>query len=104
MKGPSERRKEMSERWCLLNSSPGQRTDDQLRSLYGDHVLITRLGQYNLIHLDSPTPEEIARRVAEFNPEELFEDDCPLCQMLRNEPCDVVYDGDDAEEVDDSWN
>ncbi|RPJ87334.1 MAG: hypothetical protein EHM18_01655 [Acidobacteria bacterium] len=83
----------MSERWCLLNSSPRPRTEEELRGLYGDHALITRLGQYNLIHLDSPDPEEIARRTSEFDPDDLFEDDCPLCQMLKNEHCDVVYDG-----------
>jgi len=92
----------MSERWCLLNSSPRERSDSELRSLYGDHALFTRLGQYNLVHLDSPSPEEIARRTSEFDPDELFEDDCPLCQMLKTEHCDVVYDGTWDEESEDS--
>jgi hypothetical protein len=60
--------------------------------LYGDQALVTRVGRYNLVHLDNPSPEEIERRVAEFDPNDLFEDDCPLCRMLRDEPCDVVYD------------
>ncbi len=83
----------MSEKWCLLNSSPRPRSEEELRGLYGAHALISRIGQYNLIHLDSPDPEEIQRRVDEFDPDDLFDDDCPLCQMLRNEHCDVVYDG-----------
>ncbi len=80
-------------RWCLLNSSPRPRTDEELRELYGPQTTIDRLGQYTLIHLDNPTSEERAKRLAEFEPDDLFEDDCPLCQMLKNEHCDVVYDG-----------
>ncbi|HXK61596.1 MAG TPA: hypothetical protein PLP42_17055 [Acidobacteriota bacterium] len=90
----------MSDRWCLLNSSAREKTESELRSLYGEHALFTRVGQFNLIHLDSPSPEEIARRVSEFDPEELFDDDCPICQMLRNEHCDVIYDGSLDEEND----
>jgi hypothetical protein len=83
----------MSERWCLLTSSTKQRSDQELRDLYGEQALVSRIGHYNLIHLDSPTPEEMTRRVAEFDPDDLFEDDCPLCQMLRQEHCDVIYEG-----------
>ena len=96
----------MSERWCLLNSSPRERTEDELRRLYGAGALITRMGRYNLIHLDAPSPEEIAKRVSEFDPDDLFEDDCPLCRMLREEHCDVIYDGafGDEGEDDEGWD
>jgi hypothetical protein len=89
----------MSQKWCLLNSGGPSRTDRELLDLYGDKAVISRIGQYNLIHLDCPDPEEIARRIDEFDPEELFEDDCPICQMLRNENCDVIYDG-----AEDEWD
>ncbi len=84
-------------RWCLLNSSPRPRTDEELHELYGPQTTIDRLGQYTLIHLDNPSPEEREKRLAEFEPDDLFEDDCPLCQMLKNEHCDVIYDQGDCE-------
>lgn len=74
-------------------SGTGETSDEELRSLFGEDAIVTRLGQYNLIHLDNPDPEEIERRRAEFNPDELFDDDCPLCRMLRAQPANVVYDG-----------
>jgi len=80
--------------WTMLSS--GTRRDPT--ETYGEHVVVSEVGQFRLIHLDNPSPEEVTRRVGEFNPDQLFEDDCPICQMLRNEPCDVVYDGEALEE------
>jgi len=66
--------------------------DEDLRRIFGDNAVVSRVGRYNLIHLDNPTPEEIEKRVREFDPGDLFDDDCPLCRMLREQGGNVVYD------------
>ncbi|MGH9341748.1 MAG: hypothetical protein ACRD1R_19710 [Acidobacteriota bacterium] len=66
-------------------------SDGELREMYGEDIVISRVGRFNLVHLDSPDPEEVIRRIAEFDPADLFEDDCPLCQMLREEGGNVLY-------------
>ena len=55
-------------------------SEDALRRVYGDDAVFSRVGVFTLVHLDSPTPEIIARRTSEFDPREFFVDDCPLCQ------------------------
>lgn len=82
----------MFESWSVVVANDGSRSDEELKRLYGEEAIVTRLGKYNLIHLDNPDPEEIERRIAEFDPNDLYEDDCPLCQMLREEGGEVVYD------------
>ncbi len=82
----------MPEPWTILSRSDNFESEEELREVFGPDAVISRVGQFNLIHLDSPTPEEVTRRVAEFDPNELFEDDCPLCQMLREQGGNVVYD------------
>ena len=81
----------MSEPWTLTSKFSPE-NEESLRDLFGDDVEISRVGRFNLVHLDDPGPEEIARRVAEFDPNDLFEDDCPLCNMLREQGGNVVYD------------
>lgn len=67
-------------------------SDEELRGMFGQEAIISRVGPFRLIHLDRPAPQEVARRVAEFNPDELFEDDCPLCQMLRAQGGNVIFE------------
>ena len=84
----------------LLASTPKHlaRNDAQLRELYGSHILTSRPDpDTTMIHLDNPDQEEIEKRVREFNRDSLFEDNCPICQMIRAEHCEVVY-GNTAEE------
>ncbi len=56
---------------------------------------ITPLGKYNIVHYDYPTDAEIKQRfkdaVKEIVNEEGFEDDCPLCQLMKKEPYNIVY-------------
>jgi hypothetical protein len=75
-----------------MTSKFSPENEESLRELFGEDAIISRVGRFNLVHLDQPDQEEIARRVAEFDPNELFEDDCPLCQMLRKQGGNVVYD------------
>jgi hypothetical protein len=73
-------------------------SDDALRRVYGDHALFSRVGSFTLVHLDSPAPDEVARRVADFDPDEFFFDDCPLCQSARAEGGHIVFDGPERED------
>jgi hypothetical protein len=67
-------------------------SDDALRRVYGPNVVISRVGKFTLVHLDSPTPEVVARRETEFDPAEFFFDECPLCEIARQEGGHIVYD------------
>lgn len=82
----------MPEPWTIMSHSDSFESEDELRELFGPDAVISRVGQFNLIHLDNPSPEEVTRRVQEFDPNDMFEDDCPLCQMLREQGGNVVYD------------
>lgn len=73
-------------------------SDDALRRVYGEHAQFSRVGTFTLVHLDSPAPEEVARRVADFNPDEFFFDDCPLCMSARTEGGHIVFDGPERED------
>ncbi|UCF36639.1 MAG: hypothetical protein JSU96_17770 [Acidobacteriota bacterium] len=67
-------------------------SDAELKEIFGEEAVISRVGKFNLIHLDHPSEDEIERRVEEFDPNDLLEDDCPLCRMLRDQGGNVVYD------------
>jgi hypothetical protein len=84
----------MLQDWTLVCQSGGGQSEGELRDIFGPGAIISRVGHFNLIHLDQPSPEEVARRVREFDPDDLFEDDCPLCQMMKDEGGNVVYDDD----------
>ena len=78
-------------------------SDDDLRRVYGEDALFTRAGVFTLVHLDAPTAEVMARRTAEFSPDEFFVDDCPLCQASRTHGGHIVFSdsrGDDASKSD----
>ena len=81
----------MFEPWSVITTKTTSGDSEELKRIYGAGAVISRVGEYNLIHLDSPDQQEIRRRTAQFNPEELFDDDCPLCRMLREERVDVVF-------------
>ena len=53
------------------------------------------MGNYNIVHYDCPTDQEIKQRVQETIKEivnkESFEDDCPLCQAMKGVSYDIVY-------------
>ncbi len=82
----------MAKPWTLTSNRPTLESDEELKEIFGENVIISRMGRFNLIHLDNPSPETVERRVAEFDPHDLFEDDCPLCKMLREQGGNVVYD------------
>ena len=74
-------------------------SDEEIRLTYGKDVVITRKGRFILVHLDRPSAGLLHARTEEFDPEEFFLDECPLCQMAK-EGGVVVFD-DSAFEEDD---
>ncbi len=68
-------------------------SEDDLRRVYGDEAVFSRVGIFTLVHLDNPSPETIAIRIKEFDPGEFFFDDCPLCEASRNHGGHIVYSG-----------
>ena len=82
----------MQESWTMFNQPGTVETDEELRGIFGEAAVISRVGKFNLIHLDNPSQDEVERRVEQFDPNELLEDDCPLCRMLREQGGNVVYD------------
>ena len=70
-------------------------SDDSLKRVYGEGAVFSRVGPFTLVHLDSPAPAEIARRVAEFDPNEFFFDSCPLCESAKASGGHIVFDGPD---------
>lgn len=66
----------------------------RLTKVYGKNVIVSRVNGYNIIHLDNPTEEQIKQRIEEGLGGQIdddFEDDCPLCQTMKGQSCDIVY-------------
>ena len=66
-------------------------SNKDIRALYGQEVVISRKGAFILVHLDRPSAATVRRRKREFNPREVFCEDCPLCQLLKESGV-VVFD------------
>lgn len=81
----------MTANWSVVTVNSGARTEEDLRRQYGEETVISKVGNFNLIHLDQPDSDEVERRVREFDPQDLFEDDCPLCRMMRDQGGEVLY-------------
>ena len=65
-----------------------------LAKVYGKNALVSRINGYNIVHLDNPTDEQIRQRMKEVLDGQIdddLEDDCPLCQSMKDQPCDIVY-------------
>jgi len=73
-------------------------SDKEIRLLYGKGARISRKGSFVLVHLDQPSETLIRKRTREFDPDEYFFDDCPLCQMLREGGVLVFDDSLDGED------
>ena len=75
-------------------------SDDALRKIYGEYIIISRVNQFTLIHLDNPSEEQVRRRVEEFNPDEFFFDSCALCELAKREGGHIVFDQESESETD----
>ena len=76
----------------IIDENQRNQSTKELKRMFGRNAVVSRIGKFNLIHLDNPSPEEEARRVQHFNPDTLFEDDCPICSMLKKRGGNVIYD------------
>ncbi|MDQ2675178.1 MAG: hypothetical protein M3Y34_00075 [Actinomycetota bacterium] len=76
-------------------------SDEELRRVYGEDAVFSRVGKFTLVHLDSPTEEAIAKRTSEFDPDEFFFDECVLCAQAKAAGGHVVFDS-SADEDDSS--
>jgi hypothetical protein len=78
-----------------LNLEDEYRSKEYCKQLYGKHVIVTRLGDITIIHLDRPSKKEIQKRKEKIMREELngkaFFDDCPLCEEFKKYPYNIVY-------------
>ena len=84
-----------------IDHSPIPESDENLLAVYGDDATFSRIGLFTLVHLDSPSPETIARRTSEFDPREFFVDDCPLCQASRTQGGHIVFSDSKGDDPDD---
>lgn len=65
-----------------------------LTKVYGNNVMVSRVNGYNIIHLDNPTDKQIKERIEEVLNSQIdndLEDDCPLCQAMKGQSCNIVY-------------
>lgn len=72
-----------------------QPTIEQLKQIWGKDAIITKVGKYNLVHLDFPSPQEIKERIEKAKNGEYdddFDDGCPLCQAMKGKSCEIVFD------------
>ncbi len=66
----------------------------QLTKVYEKNIIISRVKGYNIIHLDNPTDKQIKQRIKEVmdgHIDDDLEDDCSLCQTMKDQPCDIIY-------------
>lgn len=63
---------------------------------YGKQAPFSILGDFCLVHLDNPDEKTIKEREQEFLKDDGLHDDCPLCQLQREEGGFVAYDGCDG--------
>lgn len=76
----------------LMLDTKANDSGQELRDVFGPEAVFSHVGKFVLVHLDDPTPEEVEHRIAEFDPEQYFTDDCPLCQMLKQDGGAIIFD------------
>jgi hypothetical protein len=65
-----------------------------LKKIWGENAIFSKVGKYTLVHLDNPSEEQIKERIEKAKNGEYddFDDDCPLCQAMKDQPCEIVFD------------
>jgi hypothetical protein len=66
-------------------------TSEEIRLLYGENAVISRKGAFTLVHLDRPSKALVRARTRAFDPSTYFLDECPLCQLAKEQGV-IVYD------------
>lgn len=67
---------------------------ETLKKIWGENAIFSKVGKYTLVHLDNPSEEQIKERIEKAKNGEYddFDDDCPLCQAMKDQPCEIVFD------------
>jgi hypothetical protein len=75
-------------------------SDEEILFMYGRNALITRKGRFTLVHLDRPSAELARTRTENFEPNEFFKCDCPICELTKESGI-VIFDDStyDEEEI-----
>lgn len=76
--------------WLLVAARRTSGDMAHLRRVYGSQVQVSRLGVFNLIHLDRPEPEELARRLNCFL-DESFRSRKGLRGRTLEEGLDIIF-------------
>jgi hypothetical protein len=66
-------------------------SDKEIFFMYGKNAVISRKGRFTLVHLDRPTTELVRVRTENFDPDEFFDCNCPICDLTK-EGGIVVFD------------
>ena len=66
--------------------------EEYIKIHYGKQAPFSIIGDFCLVHLDNPDEKTIKEREEEFLKDDGLDDDCPLCQMQKEEGGFVVYD------------
>jgi len=68
---------------------------EKIHEIYGEKAIVSQVKGYNIIHLDDPDDTQIKERIQDVMNDEINTgheyDNCPLCQILKGKPCDIVY-------------
>jgi hypothetical protein len=67
--------------------------EEYIKNHYGKEAPFSIIGDFCLLHLDNPDEATIKEREQEFLKDDRLNDDCPLCQLQREEGGFVIYDG-----------
>ena len=70
--------------------------ENYIKIHYGKQAPFSIIGDFCLVHLDNPDEKTIKEREEEFLKDDGLHDDCPLCQLQREEGGFLVYDGCDG--------
>lgn len=70
--------------------------EEYIKIHYGKQAPFSIIGDFCLVHLDNPDEKTIKEREQGFLKDDGLHDDCPLCQLQREEGGLVVYDGCDG--------
>jgi hypothetical protein len=75
-------------------------SDEEIFFMYGKNAVISHKGRFTLVHLDRPTKELVRVRTENFDPDEFFDCNCPICDLTK-EGGIVVFDDSpfDEEEI-----
>jgi len=75
-------------------------SDKEIFFMYGKNTVISRKGRFTFVHLDRPSADLVRARTENFDPEEFFKCDCPVCRLTK-EGGVVIFDDStyDVEEI-----